>query len=149
MKRYFFLAVFFLFAVNLYSVEFVESASPKSNSYVMYVNPCDFGPVVDKVVLHTEFLIGQEEVKPEDFDITVYANPKDSVVVYGIVKGGRKLIFLMRPAIRPFRQRVIILHSGLNTARMTNLQLHSMTRNFLIWKSCTTTKLQTRISESQ
>ncbi len=91
MKRYFFPAVFFLFAVNLYSVEFVESASPKSNSYVMYVNPCDFGPVVDKVVLHTEFMISQEEVKPEDFDITVYANPKDSVVVYGIVKGGRRV----------------------------------------------------------
>jgi predicted peptidase len=79
--------------VPLFCVEFVKSAEPKNNAYVLYITPYDFAGCTDKIVLNAGKDILDSMVRASDFIVQVY-NFSSNLIGNdaGIIRTERKVV---------------------------------------------------------
>ncbi|MBP5465811.1 MAG: prolyl oligopeptidase family serine peptidase [Treponema sp.] len=78
---------------GLPDLKLVESASPASGEYVMFINVYDWGPAVDKVVLNVGKKVRDSKLSATAFDVDIVISTSSGKADdgRGLIKGSRKV----------------------------------------------------------
>ena len=75
-RRIFFISLYLMAA--LYAQSFYKTLEPGKNQMAVYVGAYDWGPCVNKIVVHTEMSLLNEALKLSDFEVERMLLHKDT-----------------------------------------------------------------------
>ena len=78
---------------GLPDLKLVQSASPASGEYVMFINVYDWGPAVDRVILNVGKKVKESKLAASAFDVDIVISTSSGKADdgRGLIKGSRKV----------------------------------------------------------
>ena len=84
-----------IFAADVFDAvsPLAAAAEPAKNRYVLVINPYDWGPVADTVIMNTGKTFTADKIKAKDFEVTrIFAPEEQAKIGFGFSKGERDVV---------------------------------------------------------